>query len=106
MIFLESASFPDEWYLQLFFFLLPIIGLGAVADSVVRLAYLMFPGSSGSRSGNGWSPRSIATTWSSSGRARSATRSSRGCSRSEPVVAIERPANRPCSTRCSTWACR
>ena len=43
MIFLESGlDFPDEWYLQPFFFLLPIIGLGAVADSVVRLAYLMF----------------------------------------------------------------
>src|SRR3954469_701632 len=43
MVFLESGlDFPDEWYLQPFFFLLPIIGLGAVADSVVRLAYLMF----------------------------------------------------------------
>jgi voltage-gated potassium channel len=43
MIFLESfLDFPDEWYLQPFFFLLPIIGLGAVADSVVRLAYLVF----------------------------------------------------------------
>ncbi len=43
MVFLESGlDFPDEWYLQPFFFLVPIIGLGAVADSVVRLAYLMF----------------------------------------------------------------
>jgi voltage-gated potassium channel len=43
MIFLESAlDFPDEWYLQPLFFLLPIVGLGAVADSVVRLAFLMF----------------------------------------------------------------
>src|SRR5829696_3719512 len=43
MIFLESSlDFPDEWYLQPLFFLLPIIGLGAVADSVVRLAYLVF----------------------------------------------------------------
>src|SRR3954454_20273874 len=43
MIFLESGlDFPDEWYLQPFFFLLPIIGLGAVADSVVRLAFLVF----------------------------------------------------------------
>ncbi len=43
MIFLESGlDFPDEWYLQPFFFLLPIVGLGAVADSVVRLAFLMF----------------------------------------------------------------
>jgi Trk K+ transport system NAD-binding subunit len=43
MVFLESGlDFPDEWYLQPFFFLVPIIGLGAVADSVVRLAFLMF----------------------------------------------------------------
>lgn len=43
MIFLASGlDFPDEWYLQPFFFLLPIVGLGALADSVVRLAFLMF----------------------------------------------------------------
>lgn len=43
LIFLESSlEFPKEWYLQPLFFLLPIVGLGAVADSVVRLAYLMF----------------------------------------------------------------
>ncbi len=43
LIFLESAlSFPEEWYLKPFFFLVPILGLGAVADSLVRLAYLTF----------------------------------------------------------------
>jgi Trk K+ transport system NAD-binding subunit len=43
MILLESSlDFPDEWYLQPLFFALPILGLGAVADSVVRLAFLMF----------------------------------------------------------------
>ncbi|HZW30894.1 MAG TPA: TrkA family potassium uptake protein [Isosphaeraceae bacterium] len=43
MIFLESSlDFPDEWYLQPLFFLLPIVGLGAIADSVVRLAFLVF----------------------------------------------------------------
>ncbi len=43
MIFLESSiSFPDEWYLQPLFFLLPMVGLGAIADSVIRLAFLMF----------------------------------------------------------------
>ena len=43
MIFLESSlEFPDEWYLQPLFFLLPVVGLGAVADSVVRLAFLIF----------------------------------------------------------------
>jgi Trk K+ transport system NAD-binding subunit len=43
LIFLESSlEFPDEWYLQPLFFLLPVVGLGAIADSVVRLAYLIF----------------------------------------------------------------
>jgi Trk K+ transport system NAD-binding subunit len=43
MIFLESSvDFPREWYLQPLFFLLPVIGLGAVADSVVRFAFLIF----------------------------------------------------------------
>jgi voltage-gated potassium channel len=43
MIFLESSlEFPTEWYLQPLFFLLPVIGLGAVADSFVRLAFLVF----------------------------------------------------------------
>jgi voltage-gated potassium channel len=43
LIFLESSlDFPDEWYLQPLFFILPVVGLGAVADSLVRLAYLMF----------------------------------------------------------------
>jgi Trk K+ transport system NAD-binding subunit len=43
MIFLEnSLDFPHEWYLQPLFFLLPIVGLGAIADSVVRLAFLVF----------------------------------------------------------------
>jgi Trk K+ transport system NAD-binding subunit len=43
MIFLESSlDFPEEWYLQPLFFLFPVLGLGAVADSVIRLAFLMF----------------------------------------------------------------
>lgn len=43
MIFLEPyLDFPHEWYLQPFFFLVPIVGLGAVADSLVRLVYLVF----------------------------------------------------------------
>ncbi|MEW4570896.1 NAD-binding protein [Tautonia sp. JC769] len=48
LIFVEAAlEFPDEWYLQFAFFLVPIIGLGAVADSLIRLGYLVF-----SRKGN------------------------------------------------------
>jgi Trk K+ transport system NAD-binding subunit len=43
LIFLESSiDFPEEWYLQPLFFLFPIIGLGAIADSVIRMAFLMF----------------------------------------------------------------
>ena len=43
MIFLESSiDFPDEWYLQPLFFALPLIGLGAFADSLIRLAFLVF----------------------------------------------------------------
>jgi voltage-gated potassium channel len=43
LIFLESSvDFPEEWYLQPLFFLLPVVGLGAVADSLVRLAFLFF----------------------------------------------------------------
>ena len=43
MIFMQPMlRFPDEWYLQPFFFLVPLIGLGALADSAVRLAFLTF----------------------------------------------------------------
>jgi Trk K+ transport system NAD-binding subunit len=43
LIFIEPyLPFPKEWYLQPLFFLLPIIGLGAVAESLVRLGYLVF----------------------------------------------------------------
>src|SRR5262249_28787390 len=37
-----NMKFPSTWYLRPLFFLLPIIGLGAVADSLVRLGYLVF----------------------------------------------------------------
>ncbi len=43
MIFLESSlDFPDEWYLQPLFFLFPVLGLGAIADSIIRMAFLIF----------------------------------------------------------------
>jgi Trk K+ transport system NAD-binding subunit len=43
LIFLEPyLDFPDEWYLQPLFFAVPIVGLGAVADSLVRFGYLLF----------------------------------------------------------------
>ncbi len=37
LIFFEtSLDFPDTWYLQILFFLIPILGLAAVADGVIR----------------------------------------------------------------------
>jgi len=43
LIFVQpNLRFPDHWYDQALFFVMPIIGLGAVADSVVRLGYLIF----------------------------------------------------------------
>jgi voltage-gated potassium channel len=43
LIFVQpSLEFPDHWYNQALFFIIPIVGLGAVADSVVRLGYLIF----------------------------------------------------------------
>lgn len=43
LVFLEPyLDFPREWYLQPFFFAVPVIGLAAVADSLVRLGYLLF----------------------------------------------------------------
>src|SRR5262249_45311779 len=42
MIAQPTMKFPSAWYLRPLFFLLPIIGLGAVADSLVRLGYLIF----------------------------------------------------------------
>src|SRR5262245_31639425 len=44
LIFVQPyLDWPEhQWYNQLLFFVIPIIGLGAVADSVVRLGYLIF----------------------------------------------------------------
>jgi voltage-gated potassium channel len=44
LIFVQpNLEWPEhQWYNQVLFFLIPIIGLGAVADSVVRLGYLIF----------------------------------------------------------------
>lgn len=37
-----TLDFPDRWYAQVLFFLVPVVGLGAIADSVVKLGYLVF----------------------------------------------------------------
>jgi Trk K+ transport system NAD-binding subunit len=44
LIFVQpNLEWPEhQWYNQVLFFVIPIIGLGAVADSVVRLGYLIF----------------------------------------------------------------
>jgi Trk K+ transport system NAD-binding subunit len=43
LIFMQPRlDFPKEWFLQPLFFLVPIVGLGAVADSVLRVGYLLF----------------------------------------------------------------
>ena len=43
MVFTQNYfKFPKEWYLQILFFLVPIVGLGAVANSLVRLGYFIF----------------------------------------------------------------
>lgn len=42
MMFFEMIPLPSQWYLQPLFYVVPIIGLGAIADSIVRLGYLVF----------------------------------------------------------------
>src|SRR5690349_5577023 len=41
LFFQSQLDFPQESYLQPLFFLLPLLGLWALADSVVRLGYLI-----------------------------------------------------------------
>ena len=37
LIFFETLlPFPDQWYLQILFFIIPILGLAAVADGLLR----------------------------------------------------------------------
>lgn len=37
LIFFENLlAFPEQWYLQFFFFLVPLIGLVAIADGIIR----------------------------------------------------------------------
>jgi Trk K+ transport system NAD-binding subunit len=39
MVFLEFETvlkYPDEWYLQILFFIIPVLGLAAIADGVLR----------------------------------------------------------------------
>jgi Trk K+ transport system NAD-binding subunit len=43
MIFFgESVPFPQEWYLQIFFFVMPIIGLGLIAQGIINFGVMLF----------------------------------------------------------------
>jgi voltage-gated potassium channel len=42
LFFQGQLEFPQEWYLQVLFYLLPILGLWALADAIGRLGYLIF----------------------------------------------------------------
>jgi voltage-gated potassium channel len=43
MIFFgESTPFPQQWYLQLFYFVMPIIGLGLIAQGVINFGVMLF----------------------------------------------------------------
>lgn len=43
MLFAQPMlELPAEWYLQPMFFVIPLVGLGVIADSLVRLGFLLF----------------------------------------------------------------
>jgi voltage-gated potassium channel len=43
MIFFgESVPFPRQWYLQVFFFVMPIIGLGLIVQGVINFGVMVF----------------------------------------------------------------
>lgn len=50
LIFFETnVDFPDIWYLQLFFFVVPLVGLGVIAQGVVRFGVTLFGKRTGRR---------------------------------------------------------
>ncbi|MFB0538412.1 MAG: TrkA family potassium uptake protein [Anaerolineae bacterium] len=50
LIFFEtSVDFPDVWYLQLFFFVVPLVGLGVIAEGVIRFGVTFFGRRTGRR---------------------------------------------------------
>jgi voltage-gated potassium channel len=44
MIFFGDSGvpFPEQWYLQIFFFLMPVIGLGLIAQGVINFGVMVF----------------------------------------------------------------
>jgi voltage-gated potassium channel len=50
LIFFETnVDFPDVWYLQLFFFVVPLVGLGVIAQGVIRFGVTLFGKRTGRR---------------------------------------------------------
>jgi len=49
VFFQPTIDFPKVWYLQLFFFVVPLVGLGVVAESVVRFGVTLFGRRTGRR---------------------------------------------------------
>ena len=50
LIFFETnIDFPDVWYLQLFFFVVPLVGLGVIAQGVVRFGVTLLGKRTGRR---------------------------------------------------------
>ena len=43
MIFFgDSVPFPQQWYLQIFFFVVPIIGLGLIGQGIINFGVMLF----------------------------------------------------------------
>jgi voltage-gated potassium channel len=43
MIFFgESVPFPRQWYLQVFYFIMPVVGLGLIAQGVINFGVMLF----------------------------------------------------------------
>ena len=50
LIFFETnIDFPNVWYLQLFFFVVPLVGLGVIAQGVIRFGVTLFGKRTGRR---------------------------------------------------------
>jgi voltage-gated potassium channel len=50
LIFFETTiDFPNVWYLQLFFFVVPLVGLGVIAQGIIRFGVTLFGKRTGRR---------------------------------------------------------
>lgn len=49
IFFQPTVDFPDVWYLQLFFFVVPLVGLGVIAEGIVRFWVTLFGRRTGRR---------------------------------------------------------